>query len=294
MVRKEEEAEYFKSIGVSAVLFKGLEQVDLLKKTASEHDVVVNTASAFQPQAAEALIQGLAERKKTSSAPVYFINVSPALKPHYWLDCPLHVSQTSGTSSIANRPVSKIYLDANEQIEFSDKDDIASYELQREALEQYGQRTTDLAVVATGVATGVPTYILMSPTIYGQGTGHFNKRSIQIPLLTRLAIAKGYAEYIGDGAGVWDHAHIDDTAALYELVLTKLLSGETLPSGKSGIYFAGAGRSSWKGVAEGIAKAGYKLGALKEQVARSVGLEAMAQDAGNFPVQFVELGFASR
>lgn len=190
--------------------------------------------------------------------------------------------------------MTRIYLDANEDHEFSDKEDVAAYESQREKLEQYGQRTTDLAVVAAGEAAGVPTYIIMSPTIYGSGTGHFNKRSIQIPLLTRLAVAKGHAQYIGEGSGTWDHAHVDDTTALYDLVLGKLLSGANLPSGKNGIYFAGDGRSSWKQVAQGIAKAGFELGVLKEKEPRSTSLEDIAQQAGGAPVQFIELGFASR
>lgn len=76
LVRKPEHAEYYKSQGINAILFEGLDQVDLLKKVASEHDIVINTASAFQPGAAEAFIQGLAERKKATSNPVYYIHVS--------------------------------------------------------------------------------------------------------------------------------------------------------------------------------------------------------------------------
>lgn len=75
LVRKPEQADYFKAQGVNAILFNGLDQTDLLRKTASEHDIVVNTASAFEHQAAEALIQGLAERKRTSDSPVYYIHV---------------------------------------------------------------------------------------------------------------------------------------------------------------------------------------------------------------------------
>lgn len=190
--------------------------------------------------------------------------------------------------------MTKLYLDAKENREFSDKEDIIGYELEREKLEKYGQRTTDLAVIAAGESTGVPTYILMSPTIYGCGTGAFNKQSIQIPFLTRLAFKKGYAEYIGEGAGVWDHAHIDDTALLYELVLGKLLKGEKIPSGREGLYFAGCGRHSWKSVSERIAKAGHQLGVLSEPTARSGRLDEITQHNPSKSVQFVELGFASR
>ncbi|KAK5989348.1 Oxidase ucsJ-like protein [Cladobotryum mycophilum] len=272
LVRQPEQAEYYKSQGITPILFENLDQLDLLKKAASEHDIVVNTASAFRPLAARALIEGLAERKKATGGPVYFIH-------------------TSGTSSIGNRPVSKAYT-AEADHEFSDKDqDIYAYELMREEKGPYGQRTGDVAVVQAGEEHKIPTYILMSPTIYGTGSGAYNKRSIQIPALVKFALSKGYAEYIGDGAGVWDHAHVDDTAALYEIILNRLLAGEALPSGRKGIYFVGTGRASWKQVSDGIAKAGHELGVLREATARSADLEELA---GGRNAMTFELGFASR
>jgi hypothetical protein len=54
---------------------------------------------------------------------------------------------------------------------FSDKEDIYHYILEREAAEPYAQRTSDLTVVETGKATGVKTFIIMSPTVYGRGMG---------------------------------------------------------------------------------------------------------------------------
>lgn len=70
--------------------------------------------------------------------------------------------------------------------------------------EPYAQRTTDLVVVETGKKVGVKTYILMSPTIYGFGTGLFNDQSIQIPQLIRNAIKNRYSEVVGYGEGEWD------------------------------------------------------------------------------------------
>lgn len=140
----------------------------------------------------------------------------------------------------------------------------------------------------------MPTYIIMSPTIYGTGTGAFNKRSIQVPFLTRRALKKGFAEYIGEGAGVWDHAHIDDTAKVYELLLEKLFAQADVPSGRRGIYFAGNGRHTWKQVSEGIAKAGFAAGVLKEAEARPIGLDELVEDTPGGDKQFLELGFASR
>ncbi|RFU74684.1 nad dependent epimerase dehydratase family [Trichoderma arundinaceum] len=276
LVRKPEHAEYYKAQGITPILFENLDQADLLKKAASENDIVINTASAFRPIGARALIEGLAERKKTTGETVWYIH-------------------TSGTSSVGNRPVSKIYTQEDAPFEFNDKtQDIHAYELKREEHEKYPQRTCDVAVVTAGEEFNVPTYILMSPTIYGTGSGAFNKRSIQLPFLTRRALKKGYAEYIGEGAGVWDHAHIDDTAKVYELLLEKLFAQADVPFGRRGIYFAGNGRHSWKQVSDGIAKAGFAAGVLKEAGARTIGLADLANDTPNGNEQYLELGFASR
>ncbi|KAL6862247.1 hypothetical protein J3F83DRAFT_745546 [Trichoderma novae-zelandiae] len=276
LVRKPEHAEYFKSQGMTPVLFDSLDQVDLLKKEASEHDIVINAASAFRSLGARALIEGLAERKKVTGGPVWFIH-------------------TSGTSSLGNRPVSKIYTEEDAPFEFNDKtQDIYAYELKREEHEKYPQRTCDVTVVQAGEELDVPTYILMSPTIYGTGRGPFNKRSVQVPFLAKRAVKKGYAEYIGEGKGVWDHVHIDDTTKMYELLLEKLFANAGVPSGRRGIYFGGSGRHAWRQVSEGVAKAGFAAGVLKEAEPRSIGLAELARDTPGGNEQYLELGFASR
>lgn len=61
---------------MTPVMFENLDQVDLLKKEASEHDIVINSASAFRALGARALIEGLAERKKKTGEPAWFIHVS--------------------------------------------------------------------------------------------------------------------------------------------------------------------------------------------------------------------------
>lgn len=58
----------------------------------------------------------------------------------------------------------------------------------------------------------------MSPAIYGVGTGLFNKVSVQVPAMVRMALMMGRSMVIGDGDGVWDHVHVEDTAALYRVV----------------------------------------------------------------------------
>lgn len=76
LVRKPEHAEYYKSQGMTPIMFKNLdEDIELLKKAASEHDIIINTASAARAIGARALVEGLAVRRKTTGEPVWFIHV---------------------------------------------------------------------------------------------------------------------------------------------------------------------------------------------------------------------------
>ncbi len=162
----------------------------------------------------------------------------------------------------------------------------------REKLQIYAQRTTDIAVVETGLALGVPTHIIMSPTIYGLGTGMFNKHSIQVPTIARSAIKAGQAEVIGEGTGVWDYVHIADLMKLYELVIEKTVAGVDVPSGEKGILFSSTGRYSWLELSNGIAAALYKLGAIKTDIVKKIDLADAAQKWAGNSLLFAELGFA--
>ncbi|UPL02417.1 hypothetical protein LCI18_013351 [Fusarium solani-melongenae] len=273
LVRKTEQAEILKNKGVNAIVFGGLHDVNLIREVASQHDIVINTASAFHPGAAEALILGLADRKKATGKETYLIH-------------------TSGTSSLGDRPISGGFIETRI---LTDKDDVYAYERYREDLDPYQQRTTDLVVFEKGEEANVKTYILMSPTIYGLGTGFFNKTSIQIDAIIRAALRDGITSVIGTGAAEWDHVHISDLVKLYELVLSRLLAGDVLPSNKKGIYFNETGHQSWREVSERVAKEGLALGYLQSDQVQELSLEDGAKAFGKtLQPSVAELGFASR
>ncbi|XEV03564.1 hypothetical protein FSHL1_008851 [Fusarium sambucinum] len=237
-------------LGVTPMLFKSLDDTELLTEAASTHDIVVHAANGYHIPSAKAPLAGLSQRKvKTGKSRHYIHN--------------------SGTSNFGNRPVSGKYLE--EPRVFSDKDGIYAYEKFREEKEQYKQRTGDVVVFETGVELDVETYIICSPLIYGRGTGLFNKSSIQIPIMIRAALHRGEAIYAGDGLGVWDHTHVEDIANLYALIVAKVLDGEKIHSGKDGFYFTNHGTQSWLDVAKGIAKVGYQRSKLAVEP-RSVSL----------------------
>ena len=133
----------------------------------------------------------------------------------------------------------------------------------------------------------------MSPTIYGFGSGYFNKQSIQISMLTRASLKAGQALVIGDGKGVWNYVHIDDLTDLYILLLQKILHGETVPSGEQ-ILFSETGTFSWNEASQGIADALFKLGAIKTVDVKQVSLEDIAGQLFAGDMLLAEVGFASK
>lgn len=177
---------------------------------------------------------------------------------------------------------------------FSDTDEIYTYLKTREALEPYAQRTTDLVAIETGLEVGVRTYLIMSPTIYGIGTGLFNRVSIQLPTVIRSAIKTGQVGVNGPGNGVWDAVHIADLCLLYELLLAKALAGDEVPYGKRGIFFSETGDYNWLQLSRGLANELYQQDILETNEVKHLPLKEAADLWSNGNLQYSELGFASK
>ncbi|KFZ19993.1 hypothetical protein V501_00362 [Pseudogymnoascus sp. VKM F-4519 (FW-2642)] len=268
LVRKPEYVTTLSAKGVTGILFQSLDDLTTIKEAATNHDVVINAASASHDQSAIAIIEGLAERRKNTGVHTAIIH-------------------TSGTSILADRPISGEWIDT---AIYSDLDDIYSYE--KNHREIYSQRVVDLAVVETGEKLGVTTFIIVPPTIYGKGNGFFSTISQQVPNLTRLAIKKGQAFVLGKGEGIWNHVHILDLAPLYTLILHSFLTKSPIPSGKPGIYFAETGEHTWLEVSQGIAKAAVAHGLLKDQAIGSISLAEAAKETG-IDERLIELALGS-
>lgn len=241
---------------VRPVVYKDLDDLETTTAIAAHHDIVISTTIGFHPASAQALLRGLAQRKASTGRDVWMIH-------------------TSGASNLSDQQISGKYVEKVPNREFDDaKDDIYSYEREREALQSYHQRATELGVVDAGLELGVKTVVMMPPLIYGVGTGLFNKISIQIPTYIRCALEHGRAVVVEGGKGVADHVHVEDLAELYSIVVLEVLEsgGKALPTGKEGIIFSGNGRHSWMEVAQGLADACYEEGKLKDNQVESVGL----------------------
>jgi hypothetical protein len=205
-------------------------------------------------------------------------------------------NQTAGASSLGDNPVTGTY---HETRVFSDTDpDIAEYIQKRNAHTEYHQRTTDLTVLETGEAVGVRTYIIMPPLIFGQGTGPFNKISVQIPSMVRGALAAKKSGMVKDCTAVWSHVHVQDLAELYKILFTKVFiekAGEDkVPSGRKGIYFAETGEASWRSVAEEVGRVGKELGKLETDKLQEIDVQEAANRWTDGSLFYVEAAFLSK
>ncbi|KAF4775420.1 NAD dependent epimerase/dehydratase [Colletotrichum scovillei] len=271
LVRHQDQADLLAQKGVIPILFESLDETDVLRKLASEHDAVIHVVDGLHHGSAEAFIQGLSERKKTTGKAGIYIH-------------------TSGASNVAEFPISKQYRGTHV---FSDKEDILSYEKSRDIEEPYINRTIDLMVAERGKGLGVETYSISPPLVFVGGLTYFKTLSGgQLPMLMRSALANGHAQYVGEGAGRWSHVHVQDLAALYEVILAKALSGE-IPSNDRRIFFAETGSSSFLQTAKAIGKAGFALGALASAEPVSTSLEKVAQEIFHGQAQWAEIVIAS-
>ncbi|KFZ14309.1 hypothetical protein V501_03296 [Pseudogymnoascus sp. VKM F-4519 (FW-2642)] len=262
-----------KAKGLEPIIFNSLDDTDVLAELASQHDVVIHCASGFHTLSARALILGLAQRKKQTGNEVYYIH-------------------TSGTSNIADRPISKTFSELNYPL--SDKDDMFSYLKSRDSAVPYAQRTSDVVVTEVGVEYGVKTYILMSPSLYGISTDPLHE-FCHTPILIRKSILLGNTPVVGDGAGSWDNLHVLDMARAYKLVLSKILSGAgaDIPHGKDGVYFLQDGHHTWLELAQMVAKAGVEAGALRTTELKQLSLEEATRILTGGKNLLAEIGWAS-
>ncbi|KAH7002285.1 hypothetical protein EDB80DRAFT_720351 [Ilyonectria destructans] len=238
LVRKQQQADVLEVRGVKPVVFRDLDDVEHLTSVASEHDVVIHTASGFHLGSALALISGLGARKKETGAGVHYIH-------------------TSGTWNFADSsPASQ----GTSPADISDKSDLYAVLKQLEAQTPFSQRTTLLEVVSASEREGVNAYILMPPDIYGPGTGLFNQHTMQLFDFVKGALDAGRAEYVGSSSGGAGHVHVEDLAALYEMILGRVLAGEDVPAGRDGLIFTETGYHHWLDVSKMINDVGTRSG----------------------------------
>ncbi|PLB44273.1 NAD dependent epimerase/dehydratase family protein [Aspergillus steynii IBT 23096] len=271
LVRTEVQAEIVTKLGVSPVMFKSFDELERLEQVGEEYDIIIHAGAGWHTASAKALITGQGRRRQKSRT-----------KVHYF--------QISGTSNLSDRPHTAGYVNTNL---FSDEEDIFSYEKYRESCEVYLQRTTDIAVVETGEAWDVTTYIVMAPTIFGLGSGPINRYSIQLPSLIADALKDGGCSVVETGQTVWSHVHIEDLSTLFVVLVQKIIEDTPIPSGRRGIYFCETGEHTHFEFSERLAKAGFELGLFKSAEVKTISLQLAGDKWAFGNPSRAELAFSS-
>ncbi|KAJ5345716.1 NAD dependent epimerase/dehydratase family protein [Penicillium brevicompactum] len=271
LVRSETHATAVQALGVCPLMFSSFDDTETLEKIAENFDVIIHAGAGWHTPSAKALVTGQGARRAA-------------------LDRPVHYIQISGTSNLSDRPHTDGYTDTHQ---FSDEEDIYSYEKYRESRETYYQRTTDVTVIETGEALGVTTYVIMAPTIFGLGTGPFNRSSIQLPAMIADAVKSGAVSVVSEGKTIWSHVHVQDVASLHMTLLEHICTESQIPSSRKGIYFCETGEHSHREFSEMLSKATHELGVVPTAEVKEITLQQAGDKLALGSLLRAELSFAA-
>ncbi|KAF4967796.1 hypothetical protein FZEAL_10488 [Fusarium zealandicum] len=237
-------------------VYGDLASTDVIEKAAAEADVVVHTAeSADSVSAAEAIAKGLAAGH-TAEKPGYWIHLSGS-GILTWYD---FEKERFGEPPLPEQK----YNDIGDIDRLLTLPDSASH------------RNVD-KIVQGASSDAVKIIIVSPPTIYGEGGGPVNQRSIQVPNLILASLKFGHAPVVGAGKTEWDNVHIDDLADMFNRFVeaTQDSSKRDNPEifGRHAYYFARGGEHLWADVAAWVADEASRQGYLPDAATKSVPLE---------------------
>lgn len=162
------------------------------------------------------------------------------------------------STSTYGQPSEKIYNDLTDIAAITAFPDQAPHRKTDKMVQDAGSSHGDRAKVA----------IVAPPTIYGIGRGPDNKRSHQLPELTRVTLEKGHGIAVNEGKAIWSNVHVHDLSDLYVALVENAAAGGSLaewpgkPSlwGAEAYFFAEAKEHVWADIAELVAKEAKKQG----------------------------------
>lgn len=241
--RRPEHGKQLESSGASVVL-GDLKDTQKITDLAREFDVILHTATADHKPSVEAIIAGVAERKKQGKKTIF-----------------IHTSGTSVLDDGANGEFAgnKVYHDDKREEVDSVPDDAP-------------HRQVDMALVKGQQALGkdAKMAIMIPPLIYGFNPRH-RRLTIQIPTITRFALKHGWVPYIGKGLAVESQIHVLDLARAYVVLLHWMEQAEPQELLDNPYFFCENGaEKSWKEVGQEVGKALYEAGKIQDPEPRSV------------------------
>ncbi|KAL8687820.1 MAG: hypothetical protein Q9218_006112 [Villophora microphyllina] len=218
------------------LVYGDLDSAEILEEEAKKADIVLHCAHADHVGAAEALTRGLAAHPPES---------------------PGYIIHTSGTGILLFEDLKlQIFGEASYKI-YDDWENVGTV---TSLPDNAPHRNVDKIILASSDAN-VKTAIVCPPTIYGQGRGPGNQRSLQVPELARCTLQKGHGIQVGAGKTYWTNVHVHDLSDVFvSLVEDAAAGGEKASWGNEGYYFTENGEHQWGDIAKLVAAAAHKKG----------------------------------
>lgn len=236
------------------LVYGDLDSSSLLEEESSNADIVCHWANADHESAARAIVKGLASR----SSPGYLIH-------------------TSGTGILLFNDIDRdVYGEAADKV----YDDMENVSEVTNLPDHAPHRAVDKIVLEAGTQYPgtVKTAIVCPPTIYGQGRGPDNRRSHQVPELSRSIIQQGEGFYVGAGKTYWHSVHVHDLSDCYlKLVEAAMNGGKPATWGPEGYYFVENGPFVWGEVSQWVTAECKKQGLVQSDKVVSYSKEQASQ-----------------
>ncbi|KAF2649883.1 hypothetical protein K491DRAFT_609882 [Lophiostoma macrostomum CBS 122681] len=253
---------------VNALLEQGVNviQLNLLDETAVSQvilqhniDIVIQTASSIDPSLSLPLISALALKKQNTGVETYFIH-------------------TSGLSAFYPR---------TGWTEERMKDTDAIFEIEKGLADTFPIRNTDVTISEYAQKKRVTSYILVPSTVYGKGSGVWNRLSVVMPNYISGAISQGAVYKFAKNTKV-SGVHISDLTSLYALIIKRILHSDPPASGTKGYYFALAHDLIWWEVLDNLAASMKARGLVKDTRLKVWPSDQVAAEAMGVPEMFVQ------
>ncbi|GAA5906928.1 hypothetical protein JCM6882_000004 [Rhodosporidiobolus microsporus] len=213
--RDDKKSEKLKELGVRPV--KGtLHDDEVISKEAAEADVILHIATADDLPSVKSILKGLGQRDPSKPPAIY-----------------IHTSGT-GVLTVPTHPDSVV---------FNDKDPSKFDTLIPDHAPHREEDLTIKAAVESG-KLNAKISIILPPTIYGVGSGPFNRISIQVPgWAKRVVKDKKFTTW--GGHRHWNNIHIKNLVTAYLTLLSHLEQTSSAPP----LYIiAETGEHVWKDI----------------------------------------------
>lgn len=282
LVRSQQAADKLKTLNVIP-LVSSLDDSQLLTKAAEEADIVINTADADHLGAVKAIVAGLSKAPK----PKVFIHTSGTGKEELTIVILIEIILTHNFYHEMKFIIFENWFCFEFLGVLSDdsRGDVVSDFIYSD-LDMKSINALPLTQIHKEVdqyifdnSENIDSIIIAPPTIYGLGTGPFNRHSAQIPRIIKTCAKIEQAATLGKGLNVWNNVHVEDLADFYILVLEKALEGKA-DIRKNGWYFAENGEHRLSNLVQKIMEVMLKKKLIKTATIRSLTKEEVDKYIG--------------